>query len=182
MSNTLRKKILSNGDLPKHIAIIMDGNGRWATSQHLPRLAGHKEGINSVREIVRVCGEIGIEYLTLYTFSSENWNRPKLEVKALMNLLDVVINEELDNLIKQNIKFRCIGNIKSLPNKTKKSLIHTLEKTSTNDGLNLILAINYSGRWDIINAVRKIIQKFNNDDFANFNEKIFDNYLSFKEY
>ena len=162
----------------QHIAVIMDGNGRWAKKRNQNRIQGHIKAKKSVRYCIESCIENKIKYLSLFAFSTENWNRPKLEVKALMNLLDVVINEELDNLIKQNIKFRCIGDINSLPNKTKKSLIHTLEKTSTNDGLNLILAINYSGRWDIINAVRQIIQKFNNEDFANFNEKIFDNYLS----
>ena len=95
MSNTLRNKILSGGDIPKHIAIIMDGNGRWATSHNLPRLAGHREGINSVREIVRICGEIGIEYLTLYTFSSENWSRPVKEVSSIMKLLFSTIKKEV---------------------------------------------------------------------------------------
>ena len=125
----------------QHIAIIMDGNGRWAKKRNQNRIQGHIKAKKSVRNCIECCIENKIKYLSLFAFSTENWNRPKLEVKALMNLLDVVINEELDNLIKQNIKFRCIGDINSLPNKTKKSLIHTLEKTSTNNGLNLILSL-----------------------------------------
>ena len=148
MSNTLRKKILSNGDLPKHIAIIMDGNGRWATSQHLPRLAGHKEGINSVREIVRVCGEIGIEYLTLYTFSSENWNRPKKEVK---------------NLHKNNVRLSAIGQLDDLPEKSHKEIMEGINKTKDNTGLNLILALSYGSRKELLRAFRRIVDKINSD-------------------
>ena len=144
MSNTLRNKILSNGGLPKHIAIIMDGNGRWATSQHLPRLAGHKEGINSVREIVRVCGEIGIEYLTLYTFSSENWNRPKKEVSSIMTLLFSTIKKEVKNLHKNNVRLSAIGQLDDLPEKSHKEIMEGINKTKDNTGLNLVLALSLS--------------------------------------
>ena len=161
MSNTLRKKILSNGDLPKHIAIIMDGNGRWATSQHLPRLAGHKEGINSVREIVRVCGEIGIEYLTLYTFSSENWNRPKKEVSSIMTLLFATIKKEVQNLHKNNVRLSAIGRLNDLPEKSYKQIMEGINKNKYNTGLNLILALSYGSRQELLGAVRRIVDKTN---------------------
>ncbi len=120
MNNSLRDKVFSNGDLPRHIAIIMDGNGRWARLKNRPRAHGHREGINSVREIVQVCGEIGISHLTLYTFSSENWSRPQSEVSAIMKLLLSTIKKEINNLHKNNVKLSTIGNINDLPNDTRK--------------------------------------------------------------
>ena len=159
MSNTLSDKILSNGALPKHIAIIMDGNGRWATSHNLPRLAGHKEGINSVREIVRVSGEIGIDYLTLYTFSSENWNRPRKEVSSIMTLLFSTIKKEVNNLHKNNVRLSAIGQLDDLPEKSHKEIMEGINKTKDNTGLNLVLALSYGSRWEIVNAVQKILKK-----------------------
>ena len=161
MSNTLRDKILSNGALPKHIAIIMDGNGRWATSNNLPRLAGHKEGINSVREIVSVCGEIGIDYLTLYTFSSENWNRPKKEVSSIMTLLFATIKKEVQNLHKNNVRLSAIGRLNDLPEKSYKEIMEGINKTKNNTGLNLILALSYGSRQELLVAVRRIVDKAN---------------------
>ena len=123
MVKSLREIVLE-GQIPAHIAIIMDGNGRWAKSKLLPRLAGHKEGINSVREITRICGEIGVKHLTLYTFSTENWNRPKKEVGALMKLLLKTINIEIKELHNNNVRFTTIGNIKQLPGQTRKEIIN----------------------------------------------------------
>jgi len=157
MSNTLRNKILSGGDIPKHIAIIMDGNGRWATSQNLPRLAGHREGINSVREIVRICGEIGIEYLTLYTFSSENWNRPVKEVSSIMKLLFSTIKKEVQNLHKNNVRLLAIGKLDDLPQKSYQEIMEGINKTKENTGLNLILALSYGSRQELLRAVRRIV-------------------------
>jgi len=159
MSNTLRNKILSGGDIPKHIAIIMDGNGRWATSHNLPRLAGHREGINSVREIVRICGEIGIEYLTLYTFSSENWNRPVKEVSSIMKLLFSTIKKEVQNLHKNNVRLLTIGKLDDLPQKSYLEIMEGINKTKDNTGLNLILALSYGSRQELLRAVRRIVDR-----------------------
>jgi len=164
MSNTLRNKILSGGDIPKHIAIIMDGNGRWATSHNLPRLAGHREGINSVREIVRICGEIGIEYLTLYTFSSENWNRPVKEVSSIMKLLFSTIKKEVQNLHKNNVRLLTIGKLDDLPQKSYLEILEGINKTKDNTGLNLILALSYGSRQELLRAVRRIVDSSKIDE------------------
>ena len=164
MSNTLRNKILSGGDIPKHIAIIMDGNGRWATSHNLPRLAGHREGINSVREIVRICGEIGIEYLTLYTFSSENWNRPVKEVSSIMKLLFSTIKKEVQNLHKNNVRLLAIGKLDDLPQKPYQEIMEGINKTKENTGLNLILALSYGSRQELLRAVRRIVDSSKIDE------------------
>jgi len=163
---------------PKHIAIVMDGNGRWAKKRGESRIEGHRKAKKSVRESIEFCVENKIDYLSLFAFSTENWNRPRLEVKALMNLLHVVIKDELLNLIQQNIKLKVIGNLQELPEKTRKSLKEAISDTENNDGLTLILAINYSGKWDIINATKKIIENNPKVDLANFNEKYFEKNLS----
>ena len=134
---------------PQHIAIIMDGNGRWAKKRNENRIQGHMQAKKSVRDSIEFCVEKNIKYLTLFAFSTENWNRPKVEVKALMSLLKNVISDELNNLIDQNIKFNIIGDVSLLPKKTKESLESAIKKKSDNKGLNLILAINYSWKWDI---------------------------------
>ena len=143
----------------KHVAIIMDGNGRWARSRSLPRIAGHKEGINSVREITRICGEIGVKYLTLYTFSTENWKRPRAEVSALMTLLLKTINHEIEALNKNNVRFTIIGDLNILPNSTTNGLRDGVAITKANNGLNLCLALNYGSRQEIIDAVRIMATK-----------------------
>ena len=163
---------------PSHIAIIMDGNGRWAKKRNKSRIEGHIKAKKSVRETIECCIENKIKHLTLFAFSTENWSRPKIEVNALMNLLKVVIEDEIDSLIEQNVKFNLIGDIKPLPERTKKSIKNAIEITKKNNGLNLILAINYSGKWDIINAFKKMVKKLNKDDLLNFNEKDFENNLS----
>ena len=145
--------------LPDHIAIIMDGNGRWARKKSLPRIAGHREGINSVREITRACGEIGIGYLTLYTFSTENWNRPIKEVNALMKLLFTTINSEIKKLNEENVKFSIIGDLKELPKQTLNGLQSGVNLTKNNSGLVLTLALNYGSRQEIIDAIKLIAQK-----------------------
>ena len=137
---------------PKHIAIVMDGNGRWAKKRGESRIEGHKKAKKSVRESIEFCVENKIAYLSLFAFSTENWNRPRLEVKALMNLLHVVVKDELVNLIQQNIRLKVIGNLEDLPKKTRKSLKDAILDTEKNDGLTLIQAINNSGKLYIINA------------------------------
>ena len=145
--------------LPDHIAIIMDGNGRWARKKSLPRIAGHREGINSVREITRACGEIGVGYLTLYTFSTENWSRPRNEVNALMKLLFTTINSEIKKLNEENVKFSIIGDLKELPEQTLNGLQSGVNLTKENSGLVLTLALNYGSRQEIIDAIKLIAQE-----------------------
>tara|TARA_B100000686_G_scaffold253247_1_gene264185 strand:+ start:2863 stop:3615 length:753 start_codon:yes stop_codon:yes gene_type:complete len=166
VNNRLRDKVFSNGDLPRHIAIIMDGNGRWARLKNKPRAHGHREGINSVREIVQVCGEIGISHLTLYTFSSENWSRPKSEVSAIMKLLLSTIKKEINNLHKNNVKLSTIGNINDLPNDTRKNIMDGIAKTQNNSGLNLILALSYGSRQELIRAFKRIGKKIQSSEIA----------------
>ena len=137
----------------------MDGNGRWARLKNLPRAAGHKEGINSVREIVRVCGEIGVSHLTLYTFSSENWSRPKTEVSAIMKLLLSTIKKEISNLDDNNVKLSTIGNLRELPRETQKNILDGVEKTKSNTGLNLILALSYGSRQELIRAIKRTFKR-----------------------
>lgn len=169
---------MNKEEIPQHIAIIMDGNGRWAKIRNENRIQGHIKAKKSVRESIEFCVEKKIKYLTLFAFSTENWKRPKLEVQALMNLLNNVISDELNNLKKQNIKLKVIGDLNPLPKKTKESLELAISETSKNKGLCLILAINYSGKWDIFNATKKIIEAKQKLDLANFNEKVFEKNLS----
>ena len=159
MNKSLREKIVEQGNLPAHIAIIMDGNGRWAKANNLLRVAGHVEGINSVREIVQVCGEIGVSYLTLYTFSNENWKRPQKEVSAIMKLLLSTIKKEVGNLNKNNVRLSTIGNINDLPDNSRQGILEGIEVTKNNTGLNLILALNYSSRQELLMAVQRIADK-----------------------
>ena len=159
MSKSLREQILEDEIFPSHIAIIMDGNGRWAKKRNLPRVSGHKEGINSVREIVRICGEIGISYLTLYTFSSENWARPKIEVSAIMKLLLGTIRKEINNLHQNNVRLSSIGNLQDLPSESRRGIVEGMEKTKNNTGLNLILALSYGSRQELLMAVKRIAVK-----------------------
>jgi undecaprenyl diphosphate synthase len=142
--------------LPRHIAIIMDGNGRWAQEQGQDRLFGHFHGVESVRNIVEGCSDLGIQYLTLYTFSTENWDRPQHEVNGLMELMAETIRKEVPLLNKNNIHLHVIGDLKLLPEYAMKELSEAMEMTSTNTGLNLILALSYSSRWELVNAVKKI--------------------------
>lgn len=178
MKKSLKEKVLS-GQIPNHIAIIMDGNGRWAKEKALPRIAGHREGINSVREITRICGNIGVKHLTLYTFSTENWSRPSSEVNALMTLLMKTIKQEIKELHKNNVRFTTIGDLESLPSRTSKGLIEGIELTKENNGLNLCLALNYGSRQEIINAVKLILLKIQSDDFAidDINIELINKYL-----
>jgi undecaprenyl diphosphate synthase len=156
--NTVAKNFVDN-NIPEHIAIIMDGNGRWAQRNSLPRIAGHKEGISSVRAITKKCDEIGIKYLSLYTFSSENWKRPRGEVKALMRLLLSTIRHEIKDLNKNNVRLMTIGNLNELPDNARKGMEEGLESTKNNSGLNLILALSYGSRNEILRMVKNIATK-----------------------
>ena len=149
---------IDRNKLPKHIAVIMDGNGRWAKERGEDRVYGHYEGVISVREAVQGCGEIGISYLTLYAFSTENWNRPKEEVNALMELLVTTIRKEIEELKKNNVRLHVIGDFASLPETCQKELTEAMEITAQNTGVNLILALSYSSRWEMIEAAKKMVQ------------------------
>ena len=165
--------------LPKHIAIIMDGNGRWAKEKGQDRLFGHYSGVESVRNIVEGCAELGIEFLTLYAFSTENWDRPPDEVTGLMELLVQTIKQEVSTLNKNNIRLYVIGNVKMLPQAAQKELAEACEATKTNTGLNLIMALSYSSRWEIIEAVRDISFEVKNNklDPENINNDVFNQHL-----
>jgi undecaprenyl diphosphate synthase len=141
---------------PRHVAIIMDGNGRWARARGLPRILGHQRGRKSVREVVETASRLGIEYLTLYTFSSENWDRPRLEVEALMQFLDVTLREEREELDRNNVRLRTIGHLGDLPPKVQSILAETIEYLGKNSGLTLVLALSYGGRLELVDAARRL--------------------------
>jgi undecaprenyl diphosphate synthase len=152
---SLREKIKKEG-IPVHVAVIMDGNGRWARKRGVIRTLGHEKGVDAVRETVEAASELGIRFLTLYAFSTENWNRPKYEVEALMQLLVKSVNKEMKTFMDNNIRFTAIGNLDSLPSRTRKELNKAIDKTAENTGLTLILALSYSSKWEIIEAVKQI--------------------------
>ena len=169
---------IDTDNLPKHVAIIMDGNGRWAKSKGKLRVFGHKNGVTAVRDTVEAAAEIGIQFLTLYAFSTENWERPESEVNALMTLLVTAINKETKTLMDNNIKLSTIGDTNSLPSKAKKELLEAIEKTKDNTRMTLILALSYSGRWDILNATKNLIA--DGIDPNVINEQVFQQYLTTK--
>ena len=149
--------------MPQHIAIIMDGNGRWAKRQGLARMFGHKQGVTVVHNITVAATKLGIEYLTLYTFSTENWNRPKEEVDALMTLLVDTIAKETPTLMNNNVRLQTIGDIERLPEGTRQKFLGCIEQTSQNTGLTMVIALSYSARWEITEAVRKAVRKAQNE-------------------
>jgi undecaprenyl diphosphate synthase len=150
-------KQIDPGRVPKHIAIIMDGNGRWAKRRHLPRIAGHRKGIGAVRQAVEACVETGVSYLTLYAFSVENWKRPHTEIRLLMGLLRQYLKKEINELNRRNIRLEVIGRIKELPEPVLRDLQNALDQTRQNTGLHLILALNYGGRAELVDAVQQVL-------------------------
>ena len=164
---------------PKHIAIIMDGNGRWAKNKFLPRVVGHREGTKATKNIVKACGEIGVKFLTIYVFSSENWNRPEREVSALMKLLIEMIHKEVDELNDQNVTLQAMGQLHRLPPKTLEKLEWGIEKTKHNTGLCLNLALSYGGRQEIVDASIKMALAIKNNelDVNTVNEETFQKFL-----
>ena len=143
--------------MPSHVAIIMDGNGRWATKRHLPRTAGHAKGVRTVRQVVKYCGEHGIKYLTLFAFSSENWRRPKDEVNLLMRLFVQALQQEVEELKAQGVRLRVVGDVSQFDAKLQAMIFDAEAKTQGNDALNLTIAANYGGRWDILQATRQML-------------------------
>jgi undecaprenyl diphosphate synthase len=154
----VQERLRGVGEIPQHIAIIMDGNGRWAKKRGMPRIAGHREGVESVRDVVEACGQLGVKYLTLYAFSTENWKRPQEEVSLLMRLLLKALQDETDRLHKNNVRLKAIGDIAALPREVQTEMRDDMEKTKNNTGLTLILALSYSGRWDITEGVKRIVR------------------------
>lgn len=169
--------------IPTHVAIVMDGNGRWAAQRNLPRIAGHAAGIDVVRKIVRACGEIGIKYLSLFTFSTENWQRPTAEVRFLMRLLRDTIRKEVDELMKNDVRLLAVGRLGDLPSEVRTELDDALKRTSQNRGLNLVLALSYGGRNEIVDAVRMMVQdaKAGKLSSSDVDENTFRNYLYMPE-
>jgi len=151
-----QEQLIACGPLPNHIAIIMDGNGRWAKRRGLPRIAGHNEGVNSVRDIIEACAQLGVKYLTLYTFSTENWKRPQDEVSMLMRLLVRALRDERDRMHQNEVRLKVIGESHALPRDVAKELLDAIEMLKENSGLTLVLALSYSGRWDIMHAIKNM--------------------------
>lgn len=168
--------------LPKHVAVIMDGNGRWAKQRNLDRSMGHVEGVNTVRRITEAASEIGVKYLTLYTFSTENWNRPKAEVDALMNLIVVAIERETPDLIKNNVRLDMIGDIERMPEFASTRLRKCMDDTAHCTGLTLILALSYSSRWEVLEACKQIAQRVKDGELKvdDIDEKVFSDSLTTK--
>jgi undecaprenyl diphosphate synthase len=169
--------------LPKHIAIIMDGNGRWAKEKGMPRVFGHRNGVKAVREATEAAAELGVQYLTLYAFSTENWNRPQTEVLALMTLLVETIQKEIKTLNDNNIRLEAIGDLSRLPDRTRKALQQAIKDTSKNSRMTLVLALNYSARWEILEAARKLASevKLGHLEPAAIDEKVFSKALTTAE-
>ena len=175
---------LDNKNIPEHIAIIMDGNGRWAQKHETVRVLGHKHGVEAVRSTVEGAGEIGVKYLTLYAFSIENWERPRFEVDALMELLVHTIDTETQSLIDNRVKLSAIGDISKMPDKAREKLLKCMKTLESNTGLNLILALSYSSKWEIIEAVKKIAQDVKDEKIEpnNIDNKLFGKYLATSDF
>lgn len=174
------KSLIDLKALPEHIAIIMDGNGRWAKLHNRPRIFGHRNGVKTVKSISEACAELGIKYLTVYAFSTENWERPPTEVSALMELLVRTIKSETKTLMKNDIRLRTIGNSESLPKRCCENLMEAIEMTRANKRMDLILALNYSSKWEISQACKKIAVDVLNGNLlpANITENLISSYLS----
>ena len=179
----MRQATIDNNNLPNHIAIIMDGNGRWANARGLPRFTGHREGVRTVRRITEVCGELGIQTLTLFTFSLENWNRPISEVGALMKLLVSSLRKEVENLMKNNVRFTIIGNINKFDKQIQNELLDAIHKTINNSGLNLNLALSYGSRQEILYATKELVKKVTLGEIGikDINENLFSQMLHTKD-
>ena len=153
------KEQINREKLPGHVAVIMDGNGRWARKQGFVRVKGHEKGVGAVKATVEAAAELGIRYLTLFAFSTENWNRPKYEIDALMKLLVQAINNEMESLMENNIRLTVIGDLHALPAKSQRELLKAIGTTSNNTGLTLVLALSYSSRWEIVETCRKVVEE-----------------------
>jgi len=174
------KEKIDPENLPEHIAVIMDGNGRWAKKKGAARVFGHKNAIKAVRDVTEGSAELGVKFLTLYAFSTENWNRPKAEVSALMQLLVSTISAEIKTLMDNEIRLDTIGNTESLPKKAQRELAEAMAKTANNKRMTLVLALSYSGRWDIVNAVKDLLKDKESGQLReeDINQDMFEKYLN----
>ena len=174
------KEQINTGKLPLHVAIIMDGNGRWAQQRGLDRVFGHQQGVKALREVIETAAELGIKYLTLYAFSTENWGRPDEEISALMGIMVQSLNDETDTLLKNNIRLRAIGDIERLVKDVRDRLNDSIKMTSSGSGLNLIVALSYSSRWEITDAARKMMADVSNGKLRadSIKEEDFEKYLT----
>ena len=173
------KEHIDFNNLPQHVAVIMDGNGRWAKRKGAMRIFGHKNAVQAVRDVIEGCGELGIKYLTLYAFSTENWKRPKDEVDGLMELLVNTLKQEINKLMENNVKLITIGDTSHLPGNCQENLAWAIDKTKNNAGLKLVLALSYSGRWEITQAVKSLTRDIQNGKMSveDVNEDTIENYL-----
>jgi undecaprenyl diphosphate synthase len=173
------KEHIDFNNLPQHVAVIMDGNGRWAKKKGALRIFGHRNAVQAVRDVTEGCGELGIKYLTLYAFSTENWSRPKEEVDGLMELLVNTLKQEIKTLTENQVKLKTIGDVSHLPAECQNNLAWAIDQTKNNSGLTLILALSYSGRWEIIKAVKNLAAdvKAGKIEVEGINEKVLENYL-----
>lgn len=178
-----KKNIIDQNNLPEHISIIMDGNGRWAKKQGNKRIFGHQNAVTAVKQTVEACAELKIKFLSLYAFSTENWKRPKAEVNALMKLLVETIQKEIDTFMKNNVRLLMIGDMDRLPDDVQSKLKHAISKTAKNTGLSLVLALSYSSRWEITNAIKKIAKDIEQKKISSnqIDSNLFENYLCNKE-
>jgi undecaprenyl diphosphate synthase len=177
------KSLIDLNNLPQHIAVIMDGNGRWAKKQGAKRIFGHRNAVEAIRQTTEACAELGIKHLSLYDFSTENWKRPKIEVRGLMELLVSTIKKETPILTKNNVRLTSIGDVAALPDNCQQELKDSVELTRNNNGLNLILALSYSGRWEIIKAVKDLLKDVKKDAIGleDINYNLFSDYLCTKD-
>lgn len=176
----IQLELMNSGKLPDHLAIIMDGNGRWAKQRKIPRLSGHREGIESVREIVRSCSQMNLSFLTLYAFSIENWKRPLTEVNGLMKLLETFLKKDIDEMHENKVRLKTIGRTSSLPKEVQRILHDCMERTKDNEGLTLTLALSYGARWDIVRASQLISMDVRRGKLSpeDITEETFSNYLN----
>lgn len=173
------KELIDQNRLPRHIAVIMDGNGRWAKRKGAMRIFGHKNAVQAVREVTEACGELGVKYLTLYAFSTENWGRPKEEVEGLMELLVSTLKQEIDRLMENQVRLITVGELSDLPPECQANLQWAIDQTRNNSGLTLNIALSYSGRWEIIQAVKSLVKDVQSGkiDEKDISDRLFENYL-----
>lgn len=173
------KELIDRSNLPRHVAVIMDGNGRWAKRKGAMRIFGHRNAVQAVRDVTEACGELGINYLTLYAFSTENWSRPKEEVEGLMELLVNTLKQEIDRLMENHVRLMTIGELSDLPPNCQKNLQWAIDQTRSNTGLTLNIALSYSGRWEILQAAKALARdvKSGKIDEKEINDQVFENYL-----
>lgn len=173
------KENIDQSNIPSHVAIIMDGNGRWAAQRGAKRIFGHRNAIRAVRDVTEGCAELGVDFLTLYAFSTENWNRPKMEVDALMSLLVSTIKKEIPTLQKNNIKLQPLGDIQHLPTEARNNLIQGIEETANNTGMTLMLALNYSGKWELSSCIEQLVRQIEKKEIdpSNLDIKNIENYI-----